>query len=185
MRSLGTCFFDIEAIISQCCEVSSSEQGHTLMWCLSVVLCLGSLSAVWSPQLGYILNYVPHRQLYLSNTFDGNLHAAMACVLSAVAAAFSGVPEEFCGHPHQTFESLSLVSALVRMFCGPAVFPFDLFPIFAQQHWYFYFWFQYPWSVWKVQNNKSSLTFPGFGYLNCVHFPFKLFWAGHCSLIRN
>ena len=68
----------------------------------------------------------------------------MACVLSAVAAAFSGVPEEFCGHPHQTFESLSLVSALVRMFCGPAVFPFDLFPIFAQQHWYFYSGFNIP-----------------------------------------
>ena len=62
----------------------------------------------------------------------------MACVLSAVAAAFSGVPEEFCVNPHQTFESLSLVSALVRLFCGPAVFPFDLFPIFAQQHWYFF-----------------------------------------------
>ena len=68
----------------------------------------------------------------------------MACVLSAVAAAFSGVPEEFCVHPHQTFESLSLVSALVRFFCGPAVFPFDLFPIFAQQHWYFYSGFNIP-----------------------------------------
>ena len=68
----------------------------------------------------------------------------MACVLSAVAAAFSGVPEEFCVNPHQTFESLSLVSALVRLFCGPAVFPFDLFPIFAQQHWYFYSGFNIP-----------------------------------------
>ena len=114
------------------------------MWYWFVVLCQVSLWAVFSLQFVYIWSCIPHRQLYLCNTFDGNLHAAMACVLSAVAAAFSGVPEEFCVNPHQTFESLSLVSALVQIFSGPAVFPFDLFPIFAQQHWYFYSGFNIP-----------------------------------------